>query len=245
MNFLGAIVLTDPVFSNRVGPGIAPFTLGPKRYVAPALRAKEVPPPDVIVLSHAHFDHFDIWSLRKFDRRTPIVTARATGDILRCHGFRNVRELHWGESAELQLRSGRMTFTALPVRHWGARMIRDNHRGYNGYLLERAGRSVCFAGDTAYTPAFRQLRGLAKPLDLILMPIGAYDPWIRNHCSPEEAAAMARDAGAQAFVPIHHQTFKLSQEAMEEPARRIRAAFAEEPGKLLAVDVGETFRVAA
>jgi L-ascorbate metabolism protein UlaG (beta-lactamase superfamily) len=122
-------------------------------------------------------------------------------------------------------------------------MMRDTHRGYNGYLLERNGAGVCFAGDTAYTPAFARLRGRSRPVDLILMPIGAYDPWIRAHCSPEQAAAMARQAGARTFVPIHHETFKLSAEAMEEPAARIRVAFAGEPGRLLAVGVGETFSV--
>lgn len=79
LNFLGVRVLTDPVFSTRVRPGIPPLILGPKRLLAPALTPKEVPAPDVIVLSHAPFDHFDVWSLRKFARKTPVITARATG----------------------------------------------------------------------------------------------------------------------------------------------------------------------
>jgi L-ascorbate metabolism protein UlaG (beta-lactamase superfamily) len=243
LNFLGLHVLTDPVFSERVGPGIPPFILGPKRYVAPALAVKEVPVPDVLVLSHAHFDHFDVWSLRKFSRKTPVVTARATRDLLRCHGFKHIHELDWGESVTLETRAGAIRFTGLEVAHWGARMMRDEHRGYNGYLMERAGHAVCFAGDTAYTPAFRRLHDVHRPIDLMLMPIGAYDPWIRAHCSPEQAAAMAQDAGARFFVPIHHETFKLSHEAMDEPATRLRAAFAAEPHRLLAVSVGETFRV--
>jgi L-ascorbate metabolism protein UlaG (beta-lactamase superfamily) len=122
-------------------------------------------------------------------------------------------------------------------------MMRDDHRGYNGYLIARNGAAVCFAGDTAYTPAFAKLNNPRQPLDLMLMPIGAYDPWIRAHCSPEQAVAMANDAGARHFVPIHHETFKLSNEPMDEPARRLRAALAHEPGRLLAVSVGETFRV--
>jgi L-ascorbate metabolism protein UlaG (beta-lactamase superfamily) len=243
LNFLGLHVLTDPVFSERVGPGIPPFILGPKRYVAPALTVKEVPVPDVLVLSHAHFDHFDVWSLRKFSRKTPVVTARATRDLLRRHGFKHIHELDWGESVTLETRAGVVRFTGLEVAHWGARMMRDEHRGYNGYLMERAGHAVCFAGDTAYTPAFRRLHDGQRPIDLMLMPIGAYDPWIRAHCSPEQAAAMAHDAGARFFVPIHHETFKLSHEAMDEPATRLRAAFAGEPHRLLAVSVGETFRV--
>jgi L-ascorbate metabolism protein UlaG (beta-lactamase superfamily) len=243
LNFLGLHVLTDPVFSTRVGPGVPPFVLGPKRYHAPALHPNELPAPDLIVLSHAHFDHFDVWSLRRFDRRTPIITARATADLLRCLRFRHIHELDWGQTAALTIRGGSVKITAFEVAHWGARMMRDDHRGYNGYLLERGGHTVGFAGDTAYTPAFAQLNDPARPIDLLLMPIGAYDPWIRAHCTPEQAAHMARLAGARAFVPIHHETFKLSAEAMEEPAARVRAAFAAEPHRLLAVSVGETFRV--
>jgi L-ascorbate metabolism protein UlaG (beta-lactamase superfamily) len=243
LNFLGVRVLTDPVFSLRVGPGIPPFILGPKRYVAPALKPHEFPAPDVLLLSHAHFDHMDVWSLRKFSRKTPVVTARATRDILRCHGFKHIHELDWGESVTLETRSGPIRLTGLEVAHWGARMMRDDHRGYNAYLMERDGRTVCFGGDTAYTPAFRKLHDLRRPIDLMIMPIGAYDPWIRAHCSPEEAAQMAREAGARHFVPIHHETFKLSNEAMDEPASRVRAIFADETHRLLAVSVGETFRV--
>jgi L-ascorbate metabolism protein UlaG (beta-lactamase superfamily) len=243
LNFLGVRVLTDPVFSERVGPGIPPFILGPKRYVSPALLPKDLPPPDVIVLSHAHFDHLDVWSLRKFARKTPVITAKDTGDLLHCMRFKNVHELDWGQSVTIETRTGPIRFTALEVAHWGARMMRDDHRGYNGYLLERKGHAVCFAGDTAYTPAFARLNDSRRPLDLMLMPIGAYDPWIRAHCSPEQAALMACEAGARTFVPIHHETFKLSAEALEEPAARLRAAFADEPHRLLAVSVGETFRV--
>jgi L-ascorbate metabolism protein UlaG (beta-lactamase superfamily) len=243
INFLGVHLITDPVFSKRVGPGIPPFILGPKRYFSPALSPRELPAPDVIVLSHAHFDHFDVSSLRKFNRRTPVVTARATADLLRCHGFRNIHELDWGQSTVISTARGNVRFTGLEVAHWGARMIRDDHRGYNAYLIERGGHSVCFAGDTAYTTAFGKLYRTEQPLDLMLMPIGAYDPWIRAHCSPEQAVDMARQAGALALVPIHHETFKLSQEAMNEPAARLRAALSDGPPRLLAVSIGDTFRV--
>ena len=241
MNFLGARVLTDPVFSLRAGPGVGPLVLGPKRYVLPALRPRDFSPPDVIILSHAHFDHLDRASLRKFPRNTPVITARATRDLLR--RFHHVHELAWGESTTLSMRGSSITIRAITVEHWGARTIRDTHRGYNGYLLERGGHAVLFGGDTANTHAFAALNGRDRPIDLALMPIGAYDPWIHAHCSPEQAVAMAAQAGARHFAPIHHQTFKLSSEPMDEPATRLRAAFAREPHRLLAVDVGETFRV--
>jgi L-ascorbate metabolism protein UlaG (beta-lactamase superfamily) len=243
MNLLGVRILTDPVFSTRVGPGVTPVVLGPKRYVRPALRPTEFAPPHVIVLSHAHFDHFDVASLRKFSRDTLIVTARATGDLLRRMRFKHIHELGWGEHVTLTTPAGPLRVTALEVQHWGARMIRDVQRGYNGYLFERENAKVCFAGDTAYTTAFRRLRHRTHQLDLIIMPIGAYNPWIRAHCSPEEAVEMANQAGARHFVPIHHETFKLSHEPMHEPADRLREALAREPERLLAVSVGETFAV--
>lgn len=243
LNFSGVRVITDPVFSKRVGPGIPPFILGPKRHLSAALLPGEIPSPDVIVLSHAHFDHLDVWSLRKFDRRTPLVTARATADLLRGRGFRHVHELGWGQHKTISTPRGEVRFTALEVAHWGARMMRDDHRGYNGYLIERHGQRVVFAGDTAYTDAFAQLKQPGHPIDLMLMPIGAYDPWIKAHCSPEQAVAMARQAGALAFVPIHHETFKLSHEAMSEPAARLQAALIDAPPRLLTSRVGETFHV--
>jgi L-ascorbate metabolism protein UlaG (beta-lactamase superfamily) len=201
------------------------------------LALAELPKLDLIVLSHAHFDHFDLGSLRHFPRDTPVVTAPGTADLLR--RFLHVHELAWGDRFTL----GELHATAIEVKHWGARMVRDEHRGYNGYVLEKNGRRICFAGDTAQTDALARLSEGGPSLDLILMPIGAYDPWIRAHCTPEQAYAMAQAAGAKTFVPMHHQTFKLSAEPMEEPGQRIRAAFAAHPQDLLAVDVGETFVV--
>ena len=143
----------------------------------------------------------------------------------------------------LSTRGGPVRIEAIEVAHWGARLLRDAHRGYNGYVLERGDRRVCFAGDTAYTRAFELLNNPRRPLDLMLMPIGAYDPWIHAHCSPEQAVAMSNQAGAKYFVPIHHETFQMSREPMDEPAARLRAALANEPERLLTVSVGETFRV--
>ena len=243
IHFRGLRILTDPVFSTRVGLGYSPLVLGPKRHVRPALRPGEFAAPDVILLSHAHFDHLDVASLRRFSRDTLIVTARATADILRRWQFKRVHELGWDETITLAVRGQSLRVTAIEVAHWGARMMRDVHRGYNGYLLEREGASICFAGDTAFTPAFARLRHRRHRLDLMIMPIGAYDPWIRSHCSPEQAVAMANQAGARYFVPIHHETFRLSDEPMREPAERLREALVREPERLLAVSVGETFRV--
>ena len=171
INFYGVNILTDPVLGSRVGIHVAgPVVLGMKRYVAPALTFRELPPIDLVLLSHAHMDHFDLRTLRRFDRRPLVVTAHATGDFLR--GTRlggRVHELGWGESdaAEVQPHGGALArdggeleVEAFEVRHWGARMRTDDHRGYNGYVLRRGGRAVLVGGDTSFTTALRQrLRG--------------------------------------------------------------------------------------
>lgn len=234
INFAGFTILTDPVLYARVGLGWGPFILGPKRHVAPALRVAELPKIDLVLLSHAHMDHFDQRTLSHFDEETPIVTACRTSDLLR----RPATELSWGERAQV----GGVEIEAFEVRHWGARMRTDDFRGYNGYILKRAGRKILFAGDTAHTPLFRRLREKG-PFDLAMFPIGAYDPWIGAHCTPEQAVAMADDAGARRVLPLHHQTFQLSFEPMDDPVRRFRLAMADRPEQCIALPVGGTSRV--
>jgi L-ascorbate metabolism protein UlaG (beta-lactamase superfamily) len=257
INFFGITILTDPALNARVGLGAGPFILGPKRYVKPALRFAELPPIDLVLLSHAHMDHFDLPTLRRFDSRPAVVTARATADLLRWTRLRRrVNELDWGQRLTLRfpdapaaraVDDGGLEVEAFEVRHWGARVRTDDYRGYNGYILRRGGMAVLVAGDTAYTPLFGKLRGRGakRPgangaFDLALMPIGAYDPWIGAHCNPEQAAAMADAAGARAILPVHHQTFQLSYEPMEEPIRRLERALTDAPERIALRRIGET-----
>lgn len=233
----GTMIVTDPVFSDRVGLNFGPLTLGLKRLTAPALRTGLIPKIDLILLSHAHFDHFDVPSLRTLEsKRTSLVTAPRTSDLLRTARYREVKELAWGE----RTRFGPLTIRALEVNHWGARMRTDTYRGYNGYLIESDGRAILFGGDTAITPAFRSIRS-SKPLDLAIMPIGAYNPWIRYHCTPEQACQMGNDAGADRFVPVHHQTFQLSREPLLEPIERFHAAAGAD--RVLVNNIGGEFRI--
>ena len=92
---------------------------------------------------------------------------------------------------------------AFEVNHWGARVRTDTYRGFNGYVIEIGRRRILFGGDTALTDNFKSVR-TSKPVDLAIMPIGAYDPWIRFHCNPEQAMSMANDAGAERILPVHH-----------------------------------------
>ena len=235
----GVTILTDPVFSQRIGLNLGPLTIGMKRLVLPALSLKEmaqqIAQPDIVLLSHAHMDHFDLPSLRALESKaTRVVTASKTSDLLRVNRFGRVDELDWGASTS----AGDVSIRAFEVRHWGARMQSDTYRGYNGYVIETPRFRILFGGDTAMTRAFRNLRSSRK-FDLAIMPIGAYDPWIRAHCTPEEALEMANDAGAELILPVHHQTFQLSREPRREPVERLSAALASAPERLAWRDIGQ------
>ena len=240
INFFGIKILTDPVLFPRIGIRLPGFTIGPKRLIAPALEFYELPKIDILLLSHAHFDHLDLRTLHRFDPNTSVITASNTQDLLRWTRLRDITELHWHERKTLKTTAGDIDIIAFRVNHWGARKQRDVYRGYNGYLLERNGRRVLFAGDTALTNRFAELRKHG-PIDLAIMSIGAYNPWIRNHCTPEQAIEMADAAGAQFIMPVHHQTFRLSFEPLREPIERFEAALKQTPECIALREIGETF----
>jgi L-ascorbate metabolism protein UlaG (beta-lactamase superfamily) len=231
----GVTILTDPVFSNRVGLGFGPVTVGLKRIVAPALHHHEFARPDIVLLSHAHMDHWDKPSLRALEsHKTTVVTASKTSDLLCPRRYHAVHELAWGE----QVRIGDIRIRAFEVNHWGARMRSDTWRGFNGYVIESPHYRVLFAGDTAMTGTFRALR-TRRGIDLAIMPIGAYNPWIRAHCTPEQALTMANHAGANLILPVHHKTFQLSREPWTEPIERLESALGSSADRLALREIGE------
>jgi L-ascorbate metabolism protein UlaG (beta-lactamase superfamily) len=233
----GFTILTDPVFSTRIGLSVGPLTLGIKRLVESALPPQAFPPVDLVLLSHAHMDHFDLPSLRRLENPlTQIVTASQTSDLLRARRYARVHELRWNESVEV----GAARITAFEVAHWGARMRGDIYRGYNGYVIELGKMRIVFGGDTALTDSFKRLR-TARRVDLAIMPVGAYDPWIRVHCNPEQAWQMANEAGAEFVLPVHHQTFRLSREPRLEPIERILQAAGSAPERIALQSIGQEF----
>ncbi len=235
----GFTILTDPVFSTRVGLNFGPVTVGIKRLVDVAASIEELPPIDLLLLSHAHMDHFDLPSLRHLENAaTYVVTADKTSDLLRTRRYQAVHELRWNGSVQ----TGAAEVTAFQVAHWGARMRSDIYRGFNGYVIDVGSHRIIFGGDTAYTDSFKQLRS-SKPVELAIMPIGAYDPWIRVHCNPEQAWTMANHAGAEYVLPVHHQTFQLSREPRSEPIERIVAAAGSQPERVCVHDIGEEFHL--
>lgn len=234
LNLFGTVIITDPVLEPRVGIGRGRAKLGPRRLVKPALKARELPPLDLLLLSHAHMDHTDLGTLCSLRRDVPVIVQPGNRDLVR--RFRTVEELAWGERTSV----ADLTIDSVEVRHWGARMVTDRHRGYGGYLITKNGRTVLFSGDTAYTDAFDRL-GARTKVDLAILPIGAYDPWIANHASPEQAWRMFKGLGADYLMPVHHSTFRLSREPIEEPLERLLAAAGAERWRVVASEIGATW----
>jgi len=225
----GKTILTDPVLSHRIGVGFGLFTVGLKREIAAALQVNELPKIDLILSSHAHMDHLDRPTLARLKKTTPVVAAPRTGDLIRDLGFHRLTELGWGDSTQL----GDVNITACPVTHWGARTFRDTWRGYNGYVLDDGKHRVLFTGDTAD----HDFRGIGS-VDLAIIGIGAYDPYIAAHATPEQAWAMADQVRARWLLPIHHSTFKLSHEPMSEPMQRMLVAAGPEASRLIIREIG-------
>ena len=223
-------ILTDPVMSNRVGIGLGLVTGGPQRLLAPALSLRELPRVDLILISHAHFDHLDRPTLCRLNKDTPVVTAHHTLDLIRDLGFRRVAELQWGESLDF----GGVKITARQVAHWGARTFFDRHRGFNAYLLESAQHRVLYGGDTAYQERFKDL----GRVDLAILGIGGYDPYVAAHATPEQAWAMAAHMNADYLLPMHHSTFRLSHEPANDPMRRLLHAAGDEAARVIVREVG-------
>jgi L-ascorbate metabolism protein UlaG (beta-lactamase superfamily) len=207
-----------------VDPNFAPWLFVLKRLRKPGVRLRDLPPIDVVLVSHAHFDHLHRPSLRNLVRQSRRATGRAPVIVIPGHvrdlvsdlGFRDIVELDWWE----RTRIGRLTVTHTPSRHWGARIIKDAHRGYGGFVLNAGKHSVYHAGDTAYFDGFTEIGERLSP-ELALLPIGAYHPpsFRRVHTSPADATQAFLDLKARWMVPMHYGTFRLSHEPMDEPLR--------------------------
>ena len=237
-------IITDPVFSERAFPV---QWMGPRRFMPPALPIGELPPLDIVLLSHSHYDHLDQSAVRHIAREHPSahwVVPLKLGRYIERWGVRKVTELDWWESATV---CG-VTVTATPARHFSARRLGDRNRTlWCGFALERGNKRAFFAADTAYHPEFGEVARACGPFDLALIPIGAYDPrWFMHvvHMDPEEAVQAYVDAGASGLMlAIHWGSFRLTDEAMDEPPRRAAAAWAAnglDPARLWVAAFGET-----
>ena len=248
INFFGKWILTDPVLFERVGVSFFGGVIGPARITPPALQIDEFPKPDIILLSHAHMDHMDFSTLKAFTKKYPnqidVITAYLTKDVIDELPWKSLNVMDWNDELVLQ----DIRFRANETKHFGWRYPweKDRSRGYmkdgrsfNAYLIERNGKKILFGGDTAMTDKFSLLK--QENIDVAIMPIGAYNPWKRNHCDPEEALQMVSEINAKYFIPIHTKTFKQGVEPFNEPIDWMKRAASNYNLQIGLEEIGQTF----
>ncbi|HEV8474110.1 MAG TPA: MBL fold metallo-hydrolase [Methylomirabilota bacterium] len=219
----GLNVLTDPHFSERASPvGFA----GPRRLNPPGLAFEALPRIDVVVISHDHYDHLDRASVQRLaaTHKPRFLAPLGFKAWFASVGIEGVEELDWWQSRQI----GGVTFTLTPVQHWCARTPFDmDRRLWGGWAMAGRERRAYFAGDTGYFDGFGEIRRRLGPFDLAMVSISAYEPPAimgLTHTTPEQSLRVFADLGARTFVAMHWGTFDLSDEPLEEPPRRLRAA---------------------
>ena len=218
--------LTDPTWSNGASP--VPV-VGPRRFVKPGLAFEDLPPIDFVLISHNHYDHLDLPTLRALAERsadTVFFVPLGNGELLRKRGIINVKELDWGQTAIYKS----ATIHCLPSQHWSKRSLTDDRKAlWSSWAVTGAERRFYFAGDTGYFLGFEDIGRKLGPFDLAAVPIGAYEPRAmmrESHMNPEEAVRAALDLRSERAVAMHFGTFDLSDEPLDEPPQRFRDAAA-------------------
>jgi len=226
----GINILTDPIWSDRASP--VSFA-GPRRVRPPAIRFEDLPPIDVVLLSHNHYDHLDLPTLRRIQEKYKplIVTTLGVGLLLKKKGIGPFVELDWWQGADLP--NGRRV-TAVPVKHFSGRSLGDRCRTlWTGFVVDGSGGKVLFAGDTAYGPFFREIQERLGAPRLALLPIGAYRPpeiMATVHMNPPEAILAFKDLGARSGMASHFGTFPVADDGEEEGVNWLRQELACEEG---------------
>lgn len=235
-------ILTDPIFSERCFPV---QWMGPRRVRAPGLALQALPPIDAVLLSHNHYDHMDLPSLRALHRRfrPKILTTLGNAQPLRDAGMPNAIELDWWDAAP----AGPVQVTATPARHFSARGVHDRNKTlWAGFMLQASTGRLLFAGDSGAGPHWTAIRDRLGPPAVALLPIGAYLPrsiMQAVHMDPAEAVQAHADLGARRAVGMHFGTFQLTDEAIDAPVQALqqaRAAAELQPEDFDVLGFGET-----
>lgn len=238
----GKNILTDPIWSERCSP--ISF-IGPKRFTNPGIKLEDLPPIDIIIISHNHYDHMDLPTLKALDERDKptIFAGLKNKDFLQGEGLTNVIELDWWDiRIEKDIK---ITFT--PTQHFSGRGIFDREETlWGSYIIEGKEKTIYFAGDTGYFPGFKEIGSKFPNIDVAILPIGAYEPrWFMKpiHMNPEDTFQAYRDLGAKYLLPMHYLTFVLTDEALDEPLKFTKSVFNLNHFKLdtlLDLKIGET-----
>jgi L-ascorbate metabolism protein UlaG (beta-lactamase superfamily) len=238
-------VLTDPMYSERAGPlGV----FGPRRVRQPGVRFEDLPPISIVLLSHNHYDHCDLPTLRMLaERFDPILmTPLGNAALVRSTGIRHIEELDWWQEAT----TSPLRIVMTPAQHFSARGPLDRNRAlWAGFMMEAGGRRIFFAGDTGYSLFFRDVRARLGSIDLALLPIGAYEPrWFMQavHMNPAEAVQAHLDLEASESIGMHFGTFRLTTEGIDDPLRALaeaRLARGVEPLRFRTLAFGESTRL--
>lgn len=208
-------ILVDPIWAN--------WLMVLRRLKHAGIAIGHLPEIDLVLITHAHFDHLDRRSLKKIAARQPIIVPKGVANLVHDLGFERVEEMAWWDTITYR----HLEITFVPAKHWGARTLLDKNRGYGGYIIKYQGRSVYHCGDTAYFEDFKEIGRRFHP-EITLMPIGAYEnPSGRDHhISPEQAVQAFTELESRVLVPMHFGTFRLSYEKNYEPPQKLMKAAA-------------------
>jgi L-ascorbate metabolism protein UlaG (beta-lactamase superfamily) len=242
----GTNILLDPVFSERSSP----FQFaGPKRMRPPGIRFADLPKIDVVILSHNHYDHLDLDTLRKLEaeHQPQYIVPLGVKALLTRHGFRRCVELDWWDSHDV----GPLRVQSVPAQHFSGRGTLDRDRTlWCGYIISMNFGTIYFAGDTGYNPiTFKKIGERIQNIDISIIPIGAYKPvWFMSpvHCSPEEAVKIHLDVRSKQSIASHFGTFPLADEAQEEPVRDLNIALTKhglDATNFIALPEGESYTI--
>lgn len=209
-------ILIDPNWAN--------WLLVVRRLRHAGMNIDHLPNIDLVLVTHAHFDHLNRSTLRRIANRQPIAIPSGVRSLVEDLGFHYIHQMDWWDTWSYK----GIDITFVPAKHWGARVLADRHRGYGGFVIHYQGRSVYHVGDSAYFDGFREIGQRCHP-EIVLMPIGAYDnPSGRDvHLSPEEALRAFGDLRGRLLIPMHFGTYRLSYEPMHEPPERLMGAAAQ------------------
>lgn len=245
----GLNILTDPLWSERASP----FSFaGPKRHHPPGLTLDQLPPIDLVLVSHNHYDHLDLWSLRELAQRFPAaraVTGLGNGALIAACGFAAVEEIDWWQALPL---GDDLTLHGVPVQHWSARSRKDtNQTLWLGFVIDSPHGPLLFPGDSGLGNEFRLIRERFGAFRFAALPIGAYEPrWFmrEHHMNPDDAVQAHLQLAARTSMAIHFATFRLTDEAQFAPLQALSRALAErgiDPQQFRAPAPGEQWRVPA